>query len=92
MSGDDTVEVHLRFSPEAAPFVRERNWHSSQVMESDHGGCLSLRVEIADPREMLPWIRSWGAQVEVLGPDWLRERVAEDLQNAAQIYHKEKQL
>lgn len=92
MSGDETVEVHLRFSPEAAPFVRERNWHASQVMESDHDGCLSLRLEIADPREMLPWIRSWGAQVEVLAPAWLRERVAEDLRNAAQIYHNEQRL
>lgn len=89
MSGDQTVKVHLRFSPEAAPFVRERNWHSSQVMETDHDGCLSLRVEIADPREMLPWIRSWGPQVEVLAPDWLRERVAEEFRSAAAIYQKE---
>ena len=88
MSGDQTVEVHLRFSPEAAPFVRERNWHSSQVMESDSDGNLSLRVEIADPREMLPWIRSWGPQVEVLEPDWLRERVADELRNAAEIYQR----
>jgi proteasome accessory factor B len=82
-------EVHLRFSAEAAPFVRERNWHSSQTLESAHDGWLSLRVEIADPREMLPWIRSWGAQVEVIAPDWLRERVADELRNAAAIYQRE---
>jgi CRISPR-associated endonuclease/helicase Cas3 len=37
---------------------------------------------------MLPWIRSWGAQVEVIAPDWLRERVAEELGNAAEIYRR----
>jgi proteasome accessory factor B len=88
MSGVQTVEVHLCFSPEAAPFVRERNWHSSQTMESDHDGCLSLRVQIADPREMLPWIRSWGPQVEVIAPEWLRDRVADELKNAAEIYQR----
>jgi proteasome accessory factor B len=89
MSGDQTVEVHLRFLPDAAPFVRERTWHSSQAMETDRDGCLSLRVDISDPREMLPWIRSWGPQVEVLAPDWLRERVAEELRSAAAIYQNE---
>jgi CRISPR-associated endonuclease/helicase Cas3 len=57
-------------------------------MESHHDGCLSLRVQIADPREMLPWIRSWGPQVEVIAPEWLRERVADELKNAAEIYQR----
>jgi hypothetical protein len=36
--------------------------------------------------EMQPWIRSWGAQVEVLAPDWLRERVADELRRASDRY------
>jgi phosphotransferase system HPr-like phosphotransfer protein len=35
---------------------------------------------------MQPWIRSWGSQVEVLAPDWLRARIAAELQQAAQQY------
>jgi predicted DNA-binding transcriptional regulator YafY len=35
---------------------------------------------------MQPWIRSWGAQVEVISPDWLRERIANDLGQAAEQY------
>jgi hypothetical protein len=35
---------------------------------------------------MQPWIRSWGAQVEVLAPDWLRERVADELRRASDQY------
>jgi predicted DNA-binding transcriptional regulator YafY len=86
MSGDQPVDVVLRFVPEAAPYVRERTWHPSQEIESPPGGGLTLRLCIAEPREMLPWIRSWGAQVEVIAPDWLRERVAEELKHAAEIY------
>ena len=86
MGGDQTVEVVLRFISDIAPYVRERVWHASQVIESHPDGGLTLKVCIAEPREMLPWIRSWGAQVEVLAPDWLRERVAEDLKKGAELY------
>jgi predicted DNA-binding transcriptional regulator YafY len=86
MTGDQPAEVILRFTAEAAPYVRERTWHLSQEIESQLDGGLTLRVCIAEPREMLPWIRSWGAQVEVIGPDWLRERVAGELRRAAALY------
>ena len=107
MTGDEPVEVLLRFTADAAPYIRERTWHPSQVIESYPGpggvdgvgiqppspphlnspdGGLTLRLCIAEPREMLPWIRSWGAQVEVIAPEWLRERVGEELGRAAALY------
>jgi proteasome accessory factor B len=86
MSGSETTEVVLRFSSVAAPHVRERRWHPSQVLEtSDDGGC-TLRLRVSEPLEMQPWLRSWGAQVEVLAPGWLRERIAAELSQAAAIY------
>src|SRR5574342_1198945 len=86
MTGDQPSEVILRFNAEAAPYVRERTWHPSQEIESGPDEGLTLHLCIAEPREMLPWIRSWGPQVEVVAPEWLRERVAEDLRRGAQIY------
>jgi len=86
MSGDQPAEVVLRFVSEAAPYVRERTWHPSQQVESGPDGGLTLRLCIAEPVEMLPWIRSWGAQVEVVAPGWLRQRVAEELRSAAEMY------
>lgn len=88
MTGDQPAQVLLRFNSEAAPFVRERTWHPSQEIESGPDGGLILRLCIAEPREMLPWIRSWGPQVEVIAPDWLRERVADELKSAAEMYNR----
>jgi predicted DNA-binding transcriptional regulator YafY len=86
MTSEQPVEVILDFTPEAAPYVRERIWHASQEIDPGPDGGLTLRLRIAEPLEMLPWIRSWGAQVEVLTPGWLRQKVAEDLQRAAEKY------
>jgi predicted DNA-binding transcriptional regulator YafY len=86
MTGAQVHEVILRFIPSARPFVQERQWHpSQQVEETEDGGCL-LHVWVAEPLEMQPWIRSWGAQVEVLAPLELRERVANELIKAAELY------
>ncbi|OGO39083.1 MAG: hypothetical protein A2W35_09210 [Chloroflexi bacterium RBG_16_57_11] len=86
MSGDQVNEVVLCFTPAAKPFVAERHWHpSQQVQVTPDGGCL-LQVQVSEPLEMQPWIRSWGAQVEVISPEWLRKRIADDLQQAGEQY------
>jgi predicted DNA-binding transcriptional regulator YafY len=87
MSGGGMSEVILRFTAAAKPFVEERQWHPSQQIQTiPDGGCL-LRVQVSEPLEMQPWIRSWGAQVEIMAPEWLREHIAADLQQAARQYH-----
>jgi len=89
MWGREVIEVVLRFTTAALPLVRERCWHPSQSLEvtPDSGGV--LRVRVSEPVEMQPWIRSWGAQVEVLAPEWLRQRIADELRQAAQLYRQE---
>jgi hypothetical protein len=86
MTSREMFEVVLRFSAAAAPPLRERCWHPTQTIDpTPDGGCI-LRVRVSEPMEMQPWIRSWGAQVEVLEPDWLRERVADELRRASDRY------
>jgi predicted DNA-binding transcriptional regulator YafY len=86
MTGEQVSEVILRFSVAAKPFVEERQWHPSQhIQATSDGGCL-LQVQVSEPLEMQPWIRSWGAQVEVIAPDWLREQISAELQQAAEQY------
>ena len=86
MAGAETHEVVLRFAAEATPHIHERQWHLTQQLEKmADGGCI-FRVEVAQPQEMQPFIRSWGAQVEVLAPLWLREQIGTELQQAAAQY------
>jgi proteasome accessory factor B len=86
MAGDQIQEVVLRFTPEVTPHVFERQWHPTQKLEKLDDGRSLLRVFVAQPEEMQPFIRSWGAQVEVLAPEWLRDQIAAELRLAAQQY------
>lgn len=84
--GDELVEVRLRFSPRAAERVRETRWHPSQQIEAtEDGGCI-WTAQVADLTDILPWVRGWGADVEALAPQSLREAMAEEAQRLAAVY------
>ena len=68
-------EVVLQFQPRVAHRVGETRWHRSEQVTVQEDGSLLWRVLIAEPREMIPWIRGWGADVEVIKPVWLREEI-----------------
>jgi predicted DNA-binding transcriptional regulator YafY len=90
MAGDEVNEVVLRFAADVKAQVQERQWHPSQTLETLADGRCLLRVQVAEPTEMKPWIRSWGAQVEVLAPGWLRADIAADMRAAAAQYQPQR--
>lgn len=86
MVGEEETRVWLRFSPGVTRRVKESIWHPSQVIEDlPDGGCL-MTVRIAHTLEMTPWIRSWGADVEVLEPPELRENFREWASRLHEMY------
>lgn len=86
MYGKSLQEVVLRFSPAVTRRVHESVWHPSQeVVDEPDGGC-RLRVRVAEPMEMKPWIRGWGPECEVVEPAWLREEIAAEMKRAAERY------
>jgi predicted DNA-binding transcriptional regulator YafY len=71
----DLEQIVLRFSGRAAQLVRERNWHSSQQIQELADGNLELSLTLNSLEEMVPWIRSWGKDCEVVSPVKLRKKV-----------------
>lgn len=82
----DPITVKLHFSPAVTRRVKESIWHPlEKVEDTDDGGCI-WSVEIAEWREMLPWVRGWGADCEVLEPKELREALVREVQELAELY------
>jgi len=82
----EPVEVVLRFSPRVAGRVRETQWHRSESVQDQPDGGLVWRARVAEPQEMVPWVRGWGADVEVVGPEGLRAQVAGEARRMAAMY------
>ncbi|MDP2366166.1 MAG: CRISPR-associated endonuclease Cas3'', partial [Ignavibacteria bacterium] len=76
----------LRFNKDAARRIHESKWHPLERIEpTEDGGCL-WSAEVAEWREMLPWVRGWGADCEVLEPENLRKSLMREAQELAELY------
>lgn len=82
----EPMTVKLRFSPAVRKRVKESIWHPLEtVTDTEDGGCL-WSADVAEWREMLPWIRGWGADCEALEPKELREALVRETRKMAGVY------
>lgn len=84
----EPVEVVLKFGPRVARRVGESRWHRSEQVALLGDGSLLWRAWIAEPQEMMPWIRGWGADVEVLAPESMRRAMEEEVERLRGVYGK----
>ncbi len=69
------LEVELLFDRPTAAWVKDRLWHPSQQLKHLKGGRLQMKLHVADTRELLGWILSFGAGVQVSNPLALRKKI-----------------
>lgn len=83
---DEPVEVVLKFHKHVAHRIRETQWHRSEQIEEQPDGSLIWKARVAETQEMLPWIRGWGSDCEVLEPSELRETMIGEVRSLAENY------
>ncbi len=85
-SGPAEHSAELRFTAEMSRWVADETWHPDQSGAFDEAGRWVLRVPFSNGRELAMDILRYGAEVEVLGPPFLREAVAAAARGAAAVY------
>lgn len=85
-SGEKTTTAKLRFSPTAARWVADEEWHPQQKGVREKDGSWLLEVPYSDDRELIMDILRHGPEVEVLEPAKLRESVKAALSKALTSY------
>jgi len=85
-SGAAQHRALLRFTPERARWVAAEIWHPQQQGRFDDDGAYLLELPYADDRELLMDVLRHGAEVEVLAPAALRQRVIAALDAALAGY------
>lgn len=83
---DGQEEVRLRFSPRVSRRVKESVWHPSQRLEDLPDGSCLFTVHLGSLTEIKPWIRQWGADVEAIAPQSLRDDLAAEAHALAAMY------
>ena len=76
--GEGMIEVRLRFhDPVLAERVRKTVWLPTQEVRDLADGGVEWSAQVADPFELVPWIRGWGPDCEVLEPPDLSQSITQ---------------
>jgi predicted DNA-binding transcriptional regulator YafY len=86
MSGGESIEICLKFSPDVSPWVSEQIWFSGQEVSLNEDGSICLKFPVADFREVRREILKYGASVEVLSPQKLRDEIKEEIEKMSRVY------
>lgn len=81
-----SFNVVLRFSPERSRWVKGELWHDRQGEEIAADGSLVLTIPVSHEAEIIMEILKHGSQVEVLEPEWLREKITNEMMCAVKLY------
>lgn len=87
----EEVEITLHVSETAARRMAEGNDRNLRIGEATGDGRRVVQVTgtldaSGQALELVPWLLSWGASVEVVGPEAVRRSMAEELRKAAGAY------
>lgn len=77
-------EVLLQFDEARFPYVVNKPIHPSQEVKDEEQRIIKLMVR--PNKELEARIFSYGNQVEVLKPEWLRRQIAEKIENLLKKY------
>lgn len=84
-SGEST-EVSIKFNAVTARYIRERNWHPSQIIEELEDGSLIFHLTTGGLGEVKRWVLQYGGGAEVIYPENLRQECIAEIKNLVGVY------
>jgi predicted DNA-binding transcriptional regulator YafY len=69
------IDVTLRFDKATAAWAKDRLWHPTQKLTPMKNGTMLMTLTVADSRELVGWVLSFGSGVGVVRPASLRNAV-----------------
>ena len=70
--GEQSYDVEIRFTPEAAPLVTETTWHHTQQTQFYDDGAVTMKFQVDGLEEIVRWLLGWAGRVEIVRPKELR--------------------
>ncbi len=85
---DYDIPVKILFNRRVADYVKERVWHPSQEIAEYDNGDVVLSLTVNHLLELKRWILSWGADAQVLKPDFFAQEIRQTLSESLTLYEE----
>ena len=80
--------IKLKLTGKYAMLAKERIYGKNQILEAVDQQTTVLSVEMQNQEEILSFVLGFGANCEVLEPEWLREEIGECAKQVGEFYGK----
>ena len=84
--GEQSYDVEILFTKEAAATVTEGVWHHTQKVRKNKDGSVTLTFQVDGLNEIVRWILGWGSRARVIQPPELRDMLVAQLNESIQVY------
>ncbi len=82
--GDESIDVEIEFERELGPWALAHL--AGLPLEERSGGRVKAKLEVRDEEAFVRWALSFGTNLTVLGPEWIRARMLERLHEIEALY------
>lgn len=86
---DDPIKAKIWFSPQQAPYVKERRLGHGETITENTDGSVTVSLDTSGRWDVKQWVLSWGPDAKVLEPQDLKEDIISDLKRALSNYEIE---
>jgi len=86
---DDPIQAKIWFSPQQAPYVRERRLGHGETITENTDGSVTVSLDTSGRWDVKQWVLSWGPDAKVLEPQDLKEDIISDLKRALSNYESQ---
>lgn len=87
--GEQSYDVEIVFTKEAATTATEVVWHPTQNVSRHKDGRVTLTFRVDGLNEIVRWVLGWGNRAKVIQPQELRDLVIGQLRQAIESYAHE---
>lgn len=81
------VTVRIWFDSQVAPYIRERNWHSTQELQEHPDGAVTLQMRVKGLNDLKRWVLGYGKGAIVREPPELVALVKDEVNGMSQSYY-----
>jgi predicted DNA-binding transcriptional regulator YafY len=86
LSFGDPMAARIWFSPEQAPYIKNRQWAPEQEINEQADGSIILSISTTGLFDVKKWILSFGSAAKVLGPEHFVREVNEEILKMIKAY------
>jgi predicted DNA-binding transcriptional regulator YafY len=84
---DDPVEATIKISESQVKYIKERRLGGRISFHDQQDGSSIMEIQTSGRWDLIRWILAQGSEVEVLGPNDLRQEIAKSLKRALEPYN-----